>query len=379
MLPAAGHSPHTTVFRLACWLLGLMAFAQIWVAGIAMAKRMQQLRAPQATVVEAPRESQVKPRVPVEEAYERPVLPPLPSTLRERLAALGSDPVPPPQDQSISPATPRGLATPPIADSEISRLVDEAREARVAGDMGKAIIKLSEAAARDGDEPNSQYELGRVHEEMGVYDTASKHYQNVFKMGTTKAGALYEAAARKLRDGFEQPNEMRSKLTLGRVRLFKDDAAAGGQRVVVTIPVQKAPSATVEAKDFELKVRFFDLARGKEPQPAADNAKIDTQWTSGPIDWVGGEESLRVTYQIPKLEGTDLHLFGDRKYYGQVVELYYQGELIDLQAWPRDLAARANQPQIHQRPGEADAPEFLPNDVLPPNFEPSVLPDKPKR
>lgn len=376
MLPAAGHSPHTTAFRMACWLLGLMAFAQMWVAGIAMAKRMQHLRlSPQATA-SVPAQQAASP-TPLDrtrfEPQTAPLLPPPPSTLRERLAALGAESAPPVPGESISPALPRGLTPPPIADPEIERLVNEAREARVAGDMGKAIIKLQEAAARDASEPNTQYELGRVHEDMGVYDTASKHYQDVFKMGTTKAGALYAEAARKLRDGFEQPNEMRSKLTLGRVRIFKDDAAPGGQRVALTIPVQKAPSATVEAKDFELRVRFFDMARGKDPLPAADNAKIETIWASGPIDWIGGEESLRVTYQIPKVGGTDAHLFGERKFYGQVVELFYQGELIDLQAWPRDLAARSQQAPVAERPAAADVPEFLSND------EPLLLPSKPKR
>ena len=144
--------------------------------------------------------------------------------------------VPPPAATALAP-TP--LTAPQIADPRSERMVNEAREARVAGDMGRAIVKLEEALAQSPEDPSVHYELGLVHEQMGVFDTAATHYEKVFQMGVSGAGSLYEMAAAKLRDGFEQPADMLGKLSLGRVRIFNNPNHEGGQRVILTIPVQK--------------------------------------------------------------------------------------------------------------------------------------------
>lgn len=90
-----------------------------------------------------------------------------------------------------------------------------------------------------------------------------------------------------------------------------------------------------------------------------------------PFDWAGGEESLRVNYRIPIRDEQTAHLFGKLSYYGQVVTLKYKGEVLDVQAWPRDLAARIGQaaPAGDQ---PSDFPEFLDQDILPPNFDPDI-------
>ena len=72
------------------------------------------------------------------------------------------------------------------------------------------------------------------------------------------------------------------------------------------------------------------------------------------FDWAGGEESLRMNYVIPSQDSQTEHLFGARTYYGQVVSLLYKGEILDVQAWPRDLAAKI--PQFTRRkPGRSGA------------------------
>ena len=65
--------------------------------------------------------------------------------------------------------------------------------------MGLAIVKLEEALSQSPDDPSVHYELGLVHEQMGVFDTAAAHYEKVFQMGVSGAGSLYELAAGKLR------------------------------------------------------------------------------------------------------------------------------------------------------------------------------------
>jgi hypothetical protein len=56
----------------------------------------------------------------------------------------------------------------------------------------------------------------------------------------------------------------------------------------------------------------------------------------------------------------------------------YQGEVLDVQAWPRDLAAKIPQKAANVNPGDPVLPEF--QDVLPPDFDPGnpLLPKKPK-
>jgi hypothetical protein len=206
---------------------------------------------------------------------------------------------------------------------------------------------------------------------MEVFETASEHYQNVMNMGATKAGSLYPLAAAKLRDGIKDAADMRGQLSLGRTRIFKDVNYEDGERIVLTVPVQAAPGTTITADDFFVTVNFFDIIRGKEIVPSSEETSVrEYKWVSGAIDWEGGEELLRVTYILPRQNLQDEHLFGQRAYDGQSVELNYKNEMIDLQAWPRDLAARIQQP-IKPNPGPPDAPpEFLDKDSLPPGFNP---------
>ncbi len=352
------------VFALACCALGLIAFSQLLIAGMALATRL---------------EDSQKIRI-VERVVEKP-LPypiPVPPTL------LGAEPnatrapnitlSPAPNSNSItSPSIPepKQLATPAIADPRAERLVNEARTARVAGDMGMAIVKLEEALKQSPNEPNALYELGLVHELMGVYDQASIYFERVFQLGVTGAGELYKAAAAKLRDGFEQPGEMRGKIALGRVRIFNDPNAAGGKRAVLSIPVLKAPDQEVNASDIEVSVTFFNKASNGKISQLEDESWVAANWVTLPFDWSAGEETLQVNYQIPKRDGQTTHLFGEIDYYGQVATLSYKGEILDVQAWPRDLAARIGQPSpTTESPNSF--PEFLDQNSLPPNFDPDI-------
>jgi hypothetical protein len=360
---AAGHRPHMVsdkpqprpgpkkvpVFPVACWFLGLMAFVQLLVAGMALATRLEESR--EVRVVEKEVLKPVVVRVPVSAPATEP-------SVVSRPPAPAAPAVPP---------TP--LAVPQVADPWSERMVNEAREARVAGDMGRAIVKLEEALAQSPDDPSVRYELGLVHEQMGVYDVAASHYEKVFQMGASSAGSLYEMAAAKLRDGFEQPEAMLGKLSLGRVRIFNNPNHEGGQRVILTIPVQKSPADEIDVGEIAVSVIFFNRTTKGEIIQLEDKSWVTEQWVTLPFDWAGGEESLRMTYTIPPQDTQTEHLFGGRTYYGQVVSLTYKGEVLDVQAWPRDLAARIPR-QPAAPPGDLMLPEF--QDSLPPDFDPEM-------
>ncbi|HEY8961276.1 MAG TPA: hypothetical protein VIM57_03660 [Luteolibacter sp.] len=390
--PATPETPRTLVFRLACWGCGLVAFGQVLCAAVALAARLER---PRKVVVVESKTPPVPPAVAAPAGPPAAAYAPLPGALAGSETRIPDVPVPGsshftslkppvPTPEPVRPLAPTPLSTPPIADPVVEKLVTEARKLRVAEDMANAIVKLEEARSKAPGDPNIEYELGLVHEAMGVFDTASAHYEKVFQMGTVKAGKLYEMAAAKLRDGLGQTESMRGQLALGRVRIFKDAQFTEGERVVVTVPVQAAPGVKVSPNDFSVTVRFFDTLRGREIVPRSDEtSRADYQWTTD-IDWAGGEELLRVTYVLQKQGHVQSHLFGDRSYYGQVVELTYKNEVIDVQAWPRDLAAKIPQPPTAQpRPPQPDdlPPEFLNQDTLPPDFNPGapLLPNKPPR
>jgi hypothetical protein len=235
--------------------------------------------------------------------------------------------------------------------------------------MVRAILKLEEASGRSPDEPSVHYELGLVHEMMGVYDTAADYYEKVTQLGVAGAGSLYEKAMEKLGVGLV-PELQVGKMVLGRVRVYNDPHHQDGQRVILTIPVQKAPGAEIEVGDLDVMVEFFNRSTRDGIVPLEDNSNVVWQWPSEPCDWAEGEETARVTYDIPRQDLATEHLFGELAYYGQVVSLIYNGEVLDMQAWPPNLAARSRQKTVE--PLQPLAPEFLDNQNLPLDFDPNL-------
>jgi len=344
-------APKTRVFPIACWVLALVAFAQITIGGLALAARFESSR--EVRIVEKEVQKIVAVEVPAKRAEGH------------EAAVVARPPVPAVPPVVVAP-DPTPIVAPKIEDPVAGRLVAEARKARVAGDMMAAIVKLEESLKQSPEDPSVHYELGLVHETMGVYDKAAAHYEKVFQMGVSGAGALYELAGAKLRDGFEQPADFLGKLALGRVRIFKDTRVEDGQRVVLTIPVPKDPGAEIDIGEIEVSCLVFNRTSKGQLIEAHKSWSV-TEWPALPIDWAGGEEPLRVTYTIPANDSQTDHLFGEEKYYGQIVSLHYKEEVLDVQAWPRDLAARAGKsPSL---PGEQQAPAF---DQLPPDFNPDA-------
>jgi tetratricopeptide (TPR) repeat protein len=338
-------------------MLGLVAFAQLVAVGVALGLDRQRGLPPQVVerveyvtlpIGDTPPRGQVEQQVP-----------PVPTPEYSRPPAPGLDPQP--------------LATPAIADPVVERLVKEAQEARVADDMRKAIVKLEEAAGKAPDEPNVLYQFAQVFEAMGVYDKAEDYYQRVFELGTLKAGGLYELAAHKLSHGFLLTEQMQGRMALGRVRQFFDKRAVGGERVILTIPVLAAPGQQVEPEAIEVSVSFFDKAQEEVVAASPRNAP-EVKWVTKPLDWQdgSGEELLQVTYFVPEGDARELHLFGQRKYFGQLVELNYLGELVDSQAWPRTLASKVN--------ARIQDPLFLPEEFVPEEYNPEnpLLPPLPR-
>jgi hypothetical protein len=365
--PSSASAARPSTFAIACWVLSLIAFSQILIAAIALAAKFEDARQVRTVIKEVPKLVAV--RIPAAD----PAAPASPAA--DRAAPLVSRPPTPrpafvpPEDMPLPAPDPVPLSAPQVQDPLSERLVKQARQARVAGDMVLAIVKLEEALTHSKNDPNVHYELGLVHEQMGVFDVAGAHFEKVFQMGVSGAGSLYELAAAKLRDGFEQPEAMLGKLSLGRVQIFNDLKNEAGQRTVLTIPVQRAPGETIDPGKVSVEVLIFNRTSKGEILQLEDRSWSSEQWLKPPFDWADGEETLRTTYVIPPQDGQTEHLFGEYTYYGQVVILRYDEHVLDVQAWPRDLAARipAAAPKTS---GEPAAPE-IPGS-LPPDFDPNL-------
>lgn len=371
MKPKKGHpwpAARLPIFTLCCWALGLMAFSQLLIAGVALSTRFDESRVVRTVIKEVPKLITV--RIPAPSPSPPPAETSSSLVSRPPLAA-------PSFEASLPPPTP--MAAPPVDDPRAERMVKEARQARVAGDMGLAIMKLEEALSQSPDDPTVHFELGLVHEQMGVFDTASSHYEKVYQMGISGAGSLFERAAAKLADGFDQPT-MLGKLSLARVRIFKDPRVDHGERVILDIPVQKAPGQVIDPQLVSVSVHIFNRTTRGEIILLEDPSWAHEHWISEPCDWEDGEETLRITYTIPQQDEATSQLFGERSFYGQVVSLHYGEEVVDVFPWPRDLAAKIPQQATSGAGDDLMLPDF--HDSLPADYDPNLpllLPPLPTR
>lgn len=341
----------------------MLAFVELVAIGVALAVRGQSPRDP--VVVErivteyipvaltAATESRPEPAPAATETAADPAPAPAREPVRKPFTTEAEILATPSPAPSVTPV----LKAPYIADPVVERLVQEAREARVKGNMGAAIAKLEDAQQTAPNEPNVLYQFAEIFEAVGNYDKAGDYYEKVLALGPQKSGSLLELAAHKLSHGFESARKMEGKLTLGRIRHFKDTRLKEGEKVVITVPVVAAPGHQIEPGNVTVDVFFFDEQDG-DIKETIDTSKRTERWLTEPVDWQDtGEELLQVTYYIPPANERDLHLLGPRTYFGQVVELHYKDELLDHQAWPRTLANQRNVP-------ESD-PLFIPEEFIP--------------
>ncbi len=346
-------------FTLSMWGFALLTIGQLWIAGLALASRYESSR----TAASSPREKPqtIIVRVPAPAAEQQNVSEHA-TVSRPPLAAI-------PLEAQAPAATPRPISPPPVNDPRAEKLIKEAQTARVAGDMQKAIVKLEEALAETPEDPTAHYEMALVHEQMEVYDRAAAHYEKVFQMGVSRAGSFYQLAANKLRDGFIKTDEMSGQLALSRIRIYHNPKDPLGEHVILTVPVQKSPTAEIDLKELAISVTFFNRNERGEIEILEDSSRVKEQWVSEPFDWAGGEETLRMSYHVPIRDAANAELFGKLSYHGQVVSLLYQGEVIDMQAWPRELAARIPQAATEGL-NQGLLPEF--QESLPLDFDPEI-------
>lgn len=331
----AGRHPRPT-FTIACWLLALIAFAQLITVGTALTVRSG-------------------PSVEVTKIHSGPGIstsqqPIQPRTLAEILASVSDGPgdyahgplrVPAPSANPSRPlpVIPAAQADihPPIADARVERLVQESRTMQLDGDVMRAMLKLDEAGRIDPAEPAVIYHKALLFEDMGIFPEAADHYQKIQQMGI-EAGVYYRLAAAKLIKGMGR-GAQKSDIAIGPMKTRKSVGPLADRHVNVAITMLARPDKVINPDDVEVQVHFYDRVNGGEIVKADSTAEITPSWADNKVDWqnAGNEETLRVSYIIPEADLADAHLLGRREFYGYVVELLYEGEVIDQQAQPRRL------------------------------------------
>ncbi len=374
---SAGDPPSRPTFLIACWLLALLAFAQLIAVGAAFTSGRTVADVPEAIpkTISAP----LRVRKPV--ALE-------PRTIEQILASVGphststakvngskstTQVVTVPattggtKSNTTFPVIPSAYGPTMIADPVAEQLVNESRALQLDGDMMRAMLKLDEAARRAPSEAAVIYHKGLLFEEMGLYTKAADQYQQVQQMGI-KAGAYFRLSAKKLTKGMDVAHAHRPVISIGPMNARPSNGALADEQTNVAITILARPDKAINPADVHVQVHFYDKLNGGEIKKASSLAKIDYFWDE-PADWKGAsrEETVHFSYAVPKTDLAEAHLFGRREFFGYVVELVYKGEVIDQQASPRRLNS------IH---GNHISPQY--NHPLPwlPGDQNSLLPSK---
>lgn len=265
----------------------------------------------------------------------------------------------------INRATPSG--TPAIRDPKVEKMVTDAYRAHMQGDILAALVKLEQAQLTAPDEAAIYYRKAQLFEDMGNWEKAADNYEKLFTMGP-QIGIYYQRAALKLTHGINPESSKQGLFNFGNIlaRTQNDRLSAK-----LTIPVRVTPDVDFDPNLIEVKVHFYDLVDNKRISavPPSRAHYIQNRWLDLPADWsIDNEELIESSYSLPSLAEAEVHLFGERKIFGYVAELYYKDELLDQQASPRRLHA------IHAEQNNAldilpDQPAYFPPGQLLPALD----------
>lgn len=339
LAPAPSRRP---TFLVACWLMALLAFAQLITVGAALTAGKIEAVVSRAVIAPAPRAitGPIKPRsldeILATEAGSavlgKPRSPerasaPSDSTHDTGVTQTGASIT---TEASTSPDT-------AIAVPLVESLLGESRALQMEGDMMRAMLKLDEAARIDPSEAGVLYHKGLLFEEMGLYEKAADQYLQVQQMGI-QSGAYFKLAANKLTKGMDVAHAYRPLVSIGPMHVRRASGSMADKQADISITLLARPDKPINPTDVNVQLHFYDKLNGGEIRKALDNAQIGQRWDHR-VDWQdpGNEEVLNISYRIPEVHLADEHLFGERSFFGFVVELLYKGEVIDQQASPRRL------------------------------------------
>lgn len=331
--------PNLGMFHISCWIIGLVAFVQLMSVGVALAFKNQQIPQPGERIVKEYVVAPGPPSALVTAGGEKPE--PIAALPPKSIAVVSPKPLPESKEvltdlESITKVAEEDVLNlpPPVLDPIVEALLKDARQARVEGDLIQALTKLQEAELREPRDPNVLYSLGATYEAFGIFDKARDNYYEVFNLGPN-AGSLFEKASFKVAQGLVP--DVKNLACLGWGRMTNPIQEQNGERRTLILPVEVDTNKDFDPMLFTPRVRFYEEVDGKIGQAIIRQGDSGSEWVTGTADWKDGEEIAEVWYFVPDQDPATGLLFGQRKFYGFVAELYYDGRLSDIRAHPRTL------------------------------------------
>jgi len=291
---------------------------------------------------------------------------------------------------ALSIASPTAALTPPTSvAAESERLLKQAQSEK---DTGSVLARLQAASERDPKNAEVLAEIASIYEVTQNFERSAETWRRVVEIGPS-AGALYEIADLKLKTGVPTSTTgtapaTGSALDAGRpttvaevtgVRSTAEGLPTGSvlgisdvtasetpdpdaeTNLMLRIAVKKRPAAVVDHTKVKIQVFFYDTVGDNDIK--LTDADVSYEWLTPNHDWAdSSSETLAVTYIRPKSKAksaeSDLAAaaaainpakkgkpvkaspssdFGNRKYLGYIVRVYYNDQLQDKRAEPTKL------------------------------------------
>lgn len=268
-------------------------------------------------------------------------LPPAPMASLGVTPAPAISPAPATFDLSPAPALPpppTAAAGRPLKNPQILEALEAGKLARKQGDMQASLEALRSADAKEPNHPLILSEMALTYEEMGIMTKATSAWRSIVAMGEQAAGSAFTVAKAKL-EGRDHPvlNQV-SAVKLGECQVIRDASSKKGERIAVRVPIVATPGAVIDPAQMDIHVYLFeDVNQGQRIEQARATAPSN-EWVSAPVDWKdSNEELVDVIYDLPTPKPEELREFGQRKFHGYVVKLFYQNKLVGEEAKPASL------------------------------------------
>ena len=361
--PTAG-----ATFYVACGMLAAVALGQLAIG--VWGWQLRQAEKNQPVVVKAVPPVQTAPKP------EPVVAPPTPPT---PVAA----PTPAPEPVTTAPAVrmveakskpiPATLDV-PITDPAILEQLQIGLQARDKGDMQTALQAFRAAWQMQRDHPKLIYQLARTLDLMGLESKAQPHWNTLITFGHA-AGDYFDLAEMRIKgkgasSDIATVEEGEGRLHLVDVKLEKPPGFYGGEKRLLSFTIKKREvEDKINSADIGLAIHFFDLINGRRIDRTTANRPSPVIISTNE-DWENrGVERLEVMYDQPEMTVADIVRYGQRKYYGYVLEVSLRDpakpndpdRLQDLQADPPELANFAREmPAVPPVVDNAPDPSLFP-------------------
>ncbi len=213
-------------------------------------------------------------------------------------------------------------------------LIRQGVSALVAGDMRRCILSFEEASLIAPNHPALLYFYGVAYDKLLNHEKAREYYTLVFNMGSS-AGGYFERATRRLKHGFDQPSDMRGKISFGPYTHSHIADPGSGESVSMRLPIFVAPDTDLSPQDIFIHIQFFVLVNGRKIRYSPTDPTV--MWENETQDWGDNEENILISYELPPLSREELDAYGEMTYYGFTAKLYYKGEPLDCISNPSAL------------------------------------------